>query len=118
MSPEQRAYKSRSSAADAQDMKHNNAFTGEAPTEAQARRAPVQGEGRGAGATPPGTIPWDVHVRVWEQYARWFGPGQSAEWIARRGGFGYREAQTLLAGRNLARGVWADAPPLEGWKPR
>lgn len=73
------------------------------------RRAPVQGEGAywcprdrwpSLGRVQvPGTIVWSEHLEVWEAYAkRW--PGQSAERIAERGGFGFFEAQDLL-GRPL-----------------
>lgn len=61
-----------------------------------ARRAPVQGERDRAG----GSITWAEHLEVYERYAAKYGCGQSAERLAERGGFGYKEAERLL-GRPL-----------------
>jgi hypothetical protein len=56
-------------------------------------------------------------MRAWEAYAAIHGRAQSAERIAERGGFGYRELQALLAGRGRR---WpADDEPLpeiEDWR--
>lgn len=57
------------------------------------RRAPVQRD-RDRGK-PAGSISWGEHLEAWNYYAsRW--PGQSAERIAERGGFGYGELQQFL----------------------
>ena len=56
--------------------------------------APVQGDPRipkGMPGRDPDTITWQEHCLAWEDYARRYGRGQSAERIAERGGFGYRE---------------------------
>lgn len=37
-------------------------------------------------------IPWDVHLKIYEGYAKRYGYAQSAERINERGGFGYEEA--------------------------
>lgn len=63
------------------------------------RRAPVQGDrsmAKGQPGREPGTISWEEHVRAWEEYARRYGRDQSAERIAERGGFGYRELTDQL----------------------
>lgn len=63
------------------------------------RRAPVQGErriARGQAGHDAGTIAWEEHVEAWTAYARRYGDDQSAERIAERGGFGYRELLILL----------------------
>lgn len=65
------------------------------------RRAPVQGgDSRG-----PGTISWTEHLAVWSAYAAIYGSRQSAEQIAERAGFGFREATALLG------------KPLATWEP-
>lgn len=57
-------------------------------------RAPVQGDGHG----PRGTVPWSTHALAWEGYRAAGHGGQSAERIAERQGFSYREIQCALAG--------------------
>ncbi len=74
------------------------------------RRAPVQAWGcahldenhphREKGAKPSGTISWEEHEEVWAAYDKMWRTGQSAERMAQRGGFGYREA-TELVGHEL-----------------
>ena len=62
------------------------------------RRAPVQGNHRlprGTQGRAPGTISWEEHLEAWRAYAREF-PGQNAERIAERGGFGYGELVEYL----------------------
>lgn len=60
------------------------------------QRAPLQGDERGReGGKPPGTIAWSEHMEIWEAYSRRW-PGQSAERIAERGGFGHEEVRYLL----------------------
>lgn len=63
------------------------------------RRAPVQGNyrlPRGVPGAAPGTVEWAEHVEAWEAYAKRYGRDQSAERIAERTGFGYRELTTFL----------------------
>ena len=70
------------------------------------RRVCVQGHGlhhlceddprRADDAKPAGTITWDEHERAWRVYDRKYGPGQSAERIVERGGFGYEELVEFL----------------------
>lgn len=59
------------------------------------RRAPVQGDSArvlpGRPGREPGTVEWAEHVEAWSDYAKRYGRDQSAERIAERGGFGYRE---------------------------
>lgn len=67
------------------------------------RRAPVQGTradraADGIGRTA-GTIAWSEHLEAWSRYAAKYGREQSAERMAERGGFDYRELQDFL-GRN------------------
>lgn len=66
-------------------------------------RAPIQGEYDPDERKhyPRGSISWEEHLEVWQAYDRKWRCGQSAERIAQRGGFGYREATELL-GRPLA----------------
>jgi len=40
-------------------------------------------------------IPWAVHLRIYEQYAKRFGTNQSAMRVAERGGFSVEEADKL-----------------------
>lgn len=54
------------------------------------RRAPVNGQ-------PGGTVTWAEHVEAWESYTQSH-PGQSAQRIAERGGFGLVELVTQLGG--------------------
>lgn len=63
-----------------------------------ARRAPVQGDyGRGGYRHLPGTICWCEHQATWLGYSAWLrGAEQSAEKIAKRGGFGYSEILKFL----------------------
>lgn len=64
----------------------------------EVRRAPVQAtvnywfrrKGR-----QPGTVAWEEHLAAWHGYHRKY-PGQSAERIAERGGFGYEELVKYL----------------------
>ncbi len=44
-------------------------------------------------------IPWRIHQKAWEQYAKDH-RGQSAERLAERGGFGLEELIYLLAGED------------------
>lgn len=61
------------------------------------KRAPLQGERKGGRwVEPPGTIAWEEHLAAFEAYAAIFGREQSAERIAERGGFGWREVCELL----------------------
>jgi len=66
-------------------------------------RAPVQGDGlyylkdaRNIGSYPPGTIEWWEHEKAWVNYSLKYGVDQSAEVIASRGGFSYKELINLL----------------------
>lgn len=64
------------------------------------RNAPVQMPH--SGHVPHGIsfrVPWRIHLKAWETYAKHF-PGQSAERLAERGGFGLEELIYLLAGEN------------------
>lgn len=64
--------------------------------------APVQ-----AGSRTPTSIPWEVHVRVWQVYAALGHGSQSAQRIAERGGFGHAEVIRMLAGyQDSGRGEW------------
>ena len=76
------------------------------------RRANVQSEYRHRHLRG-GSVPWAVHVQAFEVYRGKFGESQSAERIAERGGFGYRELQCLLAGHWGACSVDHDRVP--GW---
>lgn len=70
------------------------------------RRAPVQADHgahlpadhphRPDGAMPCGTIAWAEHIEAYGHYAAKYGRSQSAERIAERGGFSYRELVSLL----------------------
>lgn len=70
------------------------------------RRTSVQAEGRwyllhGDPRREPwarraGTVSWEEHERAWRAYADRYGSDQSAERIAERGGFGFREMTALL----------------------
>jgi hypothetical protein len=63
------------------------------------RRAPVQGDPRikeGLPGNRPGTITWSEHLEAYADYAKRYGTSQSAERLAERGGFGYRELQYHL----------------------
>lgn len=75
------------------------------------RVAPVQGEYK---KRPAGTVPWEIHEQAWENYAARLGKNQTAERIAERGGFGYREMQCLLAGHD-AFGCTVEHDPVPGW---
>ena len=64
------------------------------PTCICGRRAPVQAThslGRG-----PGTIAWAEHLLAFSVYAVRYGGAQSAERIARHGGFDFEELVTFL----------------------
>lgn len=64
------------------------------PTCICGRRAPVQAT---RGVRGPGTIAWEEHLRAWTVYAATYGGGcQSAERIAERSGFDWRELVGLL----------------------
>jgi hypothetical protein len=66
---------------------------------ANSRRAPVQGDSslpKEANGRQPGTIAWSEHEEVWQAYIKKFGNNQSAQRIAERGGFGYREIVDLI----------------------
>lgn len=45
---------------------------------------------------PRGTIAWAEHIEAYGHYAAKYGRSQSAERIAERGGFSYRELVSLL----------------------
>lgn len=45
---------------------------------------------------PRGTIAWSEHVEAYGHYSAKHGRSQSAERIAERGGFSYRELVSLL----------------------
>jgi hypothetical protein len=67
--------------------------------EKKERRAPVQGDRsipKGSDGRESGTIAWSEHEEVWRAYADRGHGGQSAERIAERGGFGYREIVDLI----------------------
>lgn len=53
-------------------------------------RAPVQGFSAG--------IPWSLHLRAWDAYAKRYGRSQTAERLAERGGFGTRELDVFVPG--------------------
>jgi hypothetical protein len=55
-----------------------------------------QDDPRRAGSHVPGTISRAEHDRAWQSYRERYGDGQSADRIAERGGFSYRELVTLL----------------------
>lgn len=83
-------------------------------------RAPVQG-GRGnvGNLHPPGTIPWETQVAAWESYAAAGHGSQSADRIAERGGFSYREVQCAIAGHYDDTGKCIRKHPMPtGWEPR
>lgn len=90
------------------------------------RRAPVQGddgwdlcktqecwEGRFREAMPPGTISWEEHEEAWRAYNKKY-PGQSAERMAERHGFGHWELREFL-GREPRTFVIASAC-VKRWK--
>ena len=52
-------------------------------------------DGRFKEAMPPGSITWDEHMEAWHEYERRY-PGQSAERLAERGGFGHWELREFL----------------------
>ena len=79
------------------------------------RLAPVQS--CRAANKPAGTVPWSLHCKAWEAYAAAGHGGQSAERIAERGGFSYREIQCCLAG-DYHGDHNGQYPEIEGWKPR
>lgn len=81
------------------------------------RRAPVQGD-EGRGGRPAGSVPWSVHLKAWDGYAAAGHGDQSAERIAERGGFGYREMQLALAGRYREWASKEELPPVPGWEPK
>lgn len=63
------------------------------------RRAPVQGNLRIARGEPghvPGTIAWGEHEEAWRAYNAKYRGDQSAERIAERQGFDYRELTEFL----------------------
>lgn len=53
-------------------------------------KAPVQGYSAG--------IPWSLHLRAWDAYAKLYGRQQSAERLAERGGFGTTELDEFVPG--------------------
>jgi hypothetical protein len=62
-------------------------------------RAPVQGEFDCVPSQrkPYGTVDWAEHQEAWAVYNRRYpGNDQSAQCIAQRGGFGYREITEFL----------------------
>lgn len=83
------------------------------------KRAPVQ---RGGKVDPAyrsnGTVSWDVHLAAWKNYAACGHGSQSAEQIAIRCGFSYREMQCALAGHyNDVPYCKAEHPPIPTWEP-
>ena len=74
---------------------------------------------RGLPGSVPGTIPWDVHLRAWTDYAAATGHwDQSAERIAERGGFDYYEIQCALLGHyNKCMTCRTEHPEVPGWEP-
>jgi hypothetical protein len=52
-------------------------------------------QGRYRKAMPPGSISWEEHMEAWREYAEHY-PGQSAERMAERGGFGHYELRLFL----------------------
>jgi hypothetical protein len=81
------------------------------------RRAPVQRESRLR--VPAGTIPWRTHLEAWRGYAAAGHGSQSAERIAERGGFSYREVQCAIAGHyGEVATCTADHAMPPGWEPR
>jgi hypothetical protein len=76
------------------------------------RRVPVQRDDH-SGA---GTVPWSTHVRAWQNYGTRH--EQTAERLAERGGFGYREMQCALAGHYRDVVTCKKKHPVpEGWQP-
>lgn len=59
------------------------------------RRAPVQGDYSNP-RRAPGTVTWTEHLEAYAGYAARFGTSQSAERLAQRGGFGYKEMTDML----------------------
>ncbi len=41
-------------------------------------------------------IPWSLHCRAWDAYAKKYGGSQSAERLAERGGFGLQELDMFV----------------------
>lgn len=82
---------------------------------ARKRRVPVQRDSNRR--VPPGTTTWEIHYVAWTNY-NLYHYEQSAERIAQRGGFGYREIQCALAGhyRECDR-CQIEHPPVPEWKP-
>lgn len=82
------------------------------------RRAPVQASTHFK--RPAGTVPWEVHEEAWREYDRaGHGRDQSAERIAERGGFSYREMQCALAGHYNKCFTCCEAhPDVPGWEAR
>lgn len=81
------------------------------------RRAPVQSDKHGL----RGTVPWTTYLLAWEGYRAAGHGGQSAERIAERQGFSYREIQCALAGHynecsrcTVAHDVPAGFEPTQG----
>lgn len=77
------------------------------PTCICGRRAPVQGESR-PHERAPGTVTWAEHEQAYTAYAARYGTSQTAERLAQRGGFGYREMTEFLGHEPttwIARGV-------------
>lgn len=61
--------------------------------------APVQGDRAIPAGSPghePGTIAWAEHLEAYVDYSKRYGTRQSADRIAERGGFGYRELVLFL----------------------
>lgn len=77
------------------------------------RFAPAQA----GGTMPHGRVPWHVHLAAWNGYAAAGHGGQSAERIAERGGFSYREIQCAIEGHyNDCFGCKEDHPPVPEWE--
>lgn len=65
------------------------------------RNAPIQMPH--SGHLPHGIsmrVPWRIHEKAWQQYAKLGHGSQSAERLAERGGFGLGELIYLLAGED------------------
>lgn len=68
------------------------------PTCICGRRAPVQADHHAdrSRRRGPGSVTWAEHLEAYATYSGRFGSAQSAERLAERGGFGYREITNLL----------------------
>lgn len=99
------------------------------PTCQEERRAPTLRGFYGRHSDPAkdlpggreGWVPWAIHIDAWKGYAEAGHGDQSAERVAERGGFGYREIQCAIARHyNACIGGLCkiEHPPVPGWEPR